>query len=713
MASTCRWIAGEVHGFLGPNGAGKSTTIRVLLGLLRRDAGDVTVLGGDPWDDAVDLHARLTYVPGDVHLWPNLSGGEAIDLLGSLRGGLDQRRRDDLIERFALDPTKRCSTYSKGNRQKVALVAGLAADVELYLLDEPTSGLDPLLMRTFQDVIGEVRAAGRTVLLSSHILGEVEALCDRVSIIRDGRIVESGPLDHLRHLTRTTVSLRTAAPVPGLDDLPASTTEGRWPSRDIRCGARTPRWPVGQTGRCRGGEPRGVPADTGAALPPPLRHAVLDQPGGHVGARLVRSLTGTGRLVRLALRRDRVVGPVWVVAITGLMWATAASIVGLYQSLEERVAAATFAANSVILRIFDGPPTGTEVGSLVLQEGYWLIAVLSGLACSQAVVRHTRTEEESGRAELIGAAVVGRHAALASGVAAASIVAVGIGAGVALVLVAVGLPAVGSMLTGATLTGVGLVFAGVAAVAAQVGASARAANAAAGGVLGVAWLLRAIGDAAGNVDDSGVAVVSAWPTWVSPIGWGQQAQPFSTGRWWVLALFVVASALLVVAAHALSVRRDVGAGMFASRPGPPTASRWLRSPLGLAWRLHRTSIAVWAVALIVASAAFGGMGDSVDDLAGLSDEVRAMLEAIAPGGTLVDMFFALTAAILAVAATAFTVQALLRVRSEELSGRTEHLLGARVSRHRLLASHALVAAGGTAAIWSWEQAPPAASRTAS
>jgi ABC-2 type transport system ATP-binding protein len=211
---------GEVHGFLGPNGAGKSTTIRVLLGLLRRDAGEVTVLGGDPWDDAVDLHARLTYVPGDVHLWPNLSGGEAIDLLGSLRGGLDQHRRDDLIERFALDPTKRCSTYSKGNRQKVALVAGLAADVELYLLDEPTSGLDPLLMRTFQDVIGEVRAAGRTVLLSSHILGEVEALCDRVSIIRDGRIVESGPLDALRHLTRTTVSLRTAAPVPGLADLP-------------------------------------------------------------------------------------------------------------------------------------------------------------------------------------------------------------------------------------------------------------------------------------------------------------------------------------------------------------------------------------------------------------------------------------------------------------------------------------------------------------
>lgn len=211
--------AGEVHGFLGPNGAGKSTTIRVLLGLLRRDAGEVRVLDGDPWDDAVDLHRRLAYVPGDVHLWPNLSGGEAIDLLGGLRGTMDRARRDELIERFALDPTKRCSTYSKGNRQKVALVAGLAADVELYLLDEPTSGLDPLLMRVFQEVIGELRLRGRTVLLSSHILGEVEALCDRVSIIRNGRIVESGPLADLRHLTRTTVSLRTAQPVAGLEGL--------------------------------------------------------------------------------------------------------------------------------------------------------------------------------------------------------------------------------------------------------------------------------------------------------------------------------------------------------------------------------------------------------------------------------------------------------------------------------------------------------------
>src|SRR6478752_2527226 len=177
---------GEVHGFLGPNGAGKSTTIRVLLGLLRADAGEVRLLDGDPWRDAVRLHRRLAYVPGEVNLWPNLTGGEVIDLLGRLRGGLDERRRAELLERFALDPTKACRAYSKGNRQKVALVAAFASDVELYLLDEPTSGLDPLMEMVFQDVVREARVAGRTVLLSSHILSEVEALCDRVTIIRAG-----------------------------------------------------------------------------------------------------------------------------------------------------------------------------------------------------------------------------------------------------------------------------------------------------------------------------------------------------------------------------------------------------------------------------------------------------------------------------------------------------------------------------------------------
>jgi ABC-2 type transport system ATP-binding protein len=223
--------AGEVHGYVGPNGAGKTTTIRVLLGLLKADEGHVELLGGDPWNDAVALHRRLAYVPGDVNLWPNLTGGEIIDLFTRLRGREVRARRDELLERFDLDPTKKGRTYSKGNRQKVALIAGLVSDAELLILDEPTSGLDPLMEVVFRDCIHEVKGEGRTVLLSSHILAEVEALCDRISIIRLGRVVESGTLAELRHLTRTTITADVTKPATGLAELPGihdlQTEDGR------------------------------------------------------------------------------------------------------------------------------------------------------------------------------------------------------------------------------------------------------------------------------------------------------------------------------------------------------------------------------------------------------------------------------------------------------------------------------------------------------
>jgi ABC-2 type transport system ATP-binding protein len=222
---------GEVHAFLGPNGAGKTTTIRILLGLLRPDSGEVSLLGGDPWRDATALHARLAYVPGDVTLWPNMTGGEIIDLLGRLRGARagragksrDAKRRDALIERFALDPAKKARAYSKGNRQKVALIAALASEAELLIFDEPTSGLDPLMEEAFRECVQDERKAGRTVLLSSHILAEAEALSDRVTIIREGRTAETGTLAELRHLTRVSVDAELAGPVslaglPGVHD---------------------------------------------------------------------------------------------------------------------------------------------------------------------------------------------------------------------------------------------------------------------------------------------------------------------------------------------------------------------------------------------------------------------------------------------------------------------------------------------------------------
>ena len=211
--------AGEVHGFLGPNGSGKTTTIRILLGLLRADAGEASLLGGDPWRQAAELHKRLAYVPGDVTLWPNLTGGEVIDMLGRMRGGLNVQRRNELLERFELDPRKKGRAYSKGNKQKVGLVAGLASDVELLILDEPTSGLDPLMEEVFQQCIKEERQRGRTVLLSSHILAEVEALCDRVTIIRLGRAVETGTLAEMRHLTRTSIAADLVGEPTGLTAL--------------------------------------------------------------------------------------------------------------------------------------------------------------------------------------------------------------------------------------------------------------------------------------------------------------------------------------------------------------------------------------------------------------------------------------------------------------------------------------------------------------
>lgn len=210
---------GDIHGFIGPNGAGKTTTIRILLGIIKASAGESKVFGMDSWKDSVEIHKNLAYVPGDVNLWPNLTGGEVIDLFVKLRGSYNKNRRDELIDRFQLDPSNKCRTYSKGNRQKVALIAAFASDVDLYILDEPTSGLDPLMERVFQEYVFEAKEAGKSVLLSSHILSEVDQLCNTVSIIRQGEIIESGSLDELRHLTRTSISLQTKKPIENFEDL--------------------------------------------------------------------------------------------------------------------------------------------------------------------------------------------------------------------------------------------------------------------------------------------------------------------------------------------------------------------------------------------------------------------------------------------------------------------------------------------------------------
>lgn len=210
---------GEVFGFIGPNGAGKSTTIRILLGILKATEGTVEIFGMDAWEDAVEIHKRIAYVPGDVNLWPNLTGGEVIDLFVKLRGSNHENRRAELIQKFDLDPTKKCRTYSKGNRQKVALITAFSSEADLYILDEPTSGLDPLMEQVFQQCVMDVKNAGKSVLLSSHILSEVEKLCDRVGIIRQGKIIETGTLRELQHLTRTNLLVETKQPITLLKEI--------------------------------------------------------------------------------------------------------------------------------------------------------------------------------------------------------------------------------------------------------------------------------------------------------------------------------------------------------------------------------------------------------------------------------------------------------------------------------------------------------------
>jgi ABC-2 type transport system permease protein len=412
----------------------------------------------------------------------------------------------------------------------------------------------------------------------------------------------------------------------------------------------------------------------------------------------VTVFTGTRRLVLLALRRDRVLLPVWLASISGLTAAVVASLTALYATADERAAAAAFGAASTVARIMDGPASGTKLGAMVMVEAYVVVAILVALMNMQAVVRHTRQDEETGRAELIRSTVVGRHAPLT----AALIVAVGanvaLAAVVSAVLTAQGLGLVGSIAGGAAVGAVGTSFAGIAAVTAQLSGTQRGANGLAAAALGAAFLLRAVGDALGDVAPSGVELISTWPSWLSPIGWGQQVRPFHQNNWDIFGLFGALFVVLVVVAFVLTNHRDVGTGLMPGRPGPSEAASGLRSPWGLAWRLQRGVLFAWAIGLVAVGAVFGVVGDSADEVAGVSEQLEAMLLQLAAGASLVDLYFGLVMGFLGVAVAAYTVQTLLRMRTEEAAGRLEPVLATAVGRGRWLASHAGIALAGTSVL---------------
>jgi ABC-2 type transport system permease protein len=410
------------------------------------------------------------------------------------------------------------------------------------------------------------------------------------------------------------------------------------------------------------------------------------------------AFTGTWRLVRLALRRDRVQLPLWLLGLVLIEASTVSSIVGLYPDEQERFSLAITSANSPVSLMTNGLVSGSSLGATTMTQGLSVLGLGVAFMSTLAVVRHTRQNEETGRAEMIGAGIVGRHASLT----AALIVAVGANVVfavlAALTLIANDLPVGSSVLAGASLGFVGIAFGAIAAVTAQISETARGANAMAAAAIGVAFLLRAVGDVAGKTVEEGTKTISAWPSWLSPIGWSQQTRAYDDDNWWVLGLFVVAVVGLVGLAFELTAHRDVGAGMRAVRPGAPAAAPSLLSPLGLAWRLQRGVLLGWAVAMVVLGATYGGIGDEIEEMVGDSDAMADYIEQLGGTGTLTENYFATTLLFAGIAASGYAIQTLLRMRSEEAADRVEPVLATSVSRAKWMVSHIVIAVLGVVAL---------------
>ncbi len=408
--------------------------------------------------------------------------------------------------------------------------------------------------------------------------------------------------------------------------------------------------------------------------------------------------TGTFRLARLALRRDRIRLAIWVLGTPLLGYALAESVAGLYPNEQTRLGYAETAVTSVVARAFNGPVAGVDLGAVVVTETYLTLALLAALLSTFAVIRHTRQNEETGRAELLGASAVGRYALLTAAlvvVVGANVLAAGL---LAAAFVGAGLPVAGSTAAAAAIGGVGVAFTGVAAVTAQLTVTSRGGNALAAATVGVAFLLRAAGDVLGEREADGVRLDSAWPTWLSPLGWGTQVRAFGGERWWVLALPVALLVAGVAVAFALAERRDVGAGLFAARRGPARAATGLLSPVGLTWRLQRGALAGWAVAVAVLGLSMGVAGHEVDAMVADNPQAAEAIAQLGGGSELVDAYLAAMLGLFALTIGAYVVQALLRTRNDESDGVLEALLATAVSRTRWLGTQVLGAVLGALAL---------------
>lgn len=672
---------GEVHGFLGPNGAGKSTTIRVLLGLYRPTGGSVSLFGRRPWEDPAGLHRRLAYVPGDVHLWPSLTGGQAIDLLIRLRGGdVAGSDRERLIEAFEFDPSKRIRTLSKGNRQKVALIAAFALPVELYILDEPTSGLDPLMARRFQAEVARVAREGASVLLSSHILAEVEELADRLSIIRQGRRMETGTLAELRHLTRSAYEIPEILDAGARARLEAIAHDVvEWEGADtLRGRARCHRRGAGPARRGGHRGARRAAAVAGGALPAPLRRCARRRRASRV--------TGAVLLTRAALRRDRGRLLVWAIGLLAFAAVCSGHVTSGFDEEALRAASLRAAIDTPALLVGRGLPMGTSHGAFLFYTYGVLLANAFALFAVLFTIRHGRAEEEDGSRELLRAAAIGRLAALAAALAAGAagvlLLAVAMAAG----LVLGGAEPGGALRAGMVCGLVGAVFLPLGALAGQIAPTARVAAALAFAAIIGLFAVRVVADLQAEVDPDTLIGAPAASAWLSPFSLAGLADPFGALAPGPLAVLVAASSAGAAVALAVELRREFGGSLLRPRRGPTHAPAGLRGPLRIGLRLQRSALLAMAAAGAVVGVFVALMAGSAIDAERAPGLETAIRDVVGGGGPLYDLLLGYVMVLVGECAAVAGVLALLHARREEVVGNAELVRGAAVGPVRWLVS---------------------------
>ncbi len=708
--------AGEVFGYLGPNGAGKSTTIALLLGLIRPTSGRARIFGLDVWRDAPAIHRRLAYVPSEANLWPSLTGAEALRFLGNVHGSVDEAYRDELIERFELAPDKKIRAYSHGNRQKVLLIAALASRAELLLLDEPTTGLDPLMEQVFRACVREAHDHGQTVVLSSHILSEVEAVCDRVAMLRAGRIIETGQLEVLRGLAALRVSARLNGAVPDLSGLDGVTQRGgRRPDHRVRC-QRVDGAVAGSVRRRRGHPHDDAGALAGGALRGPLRHRLAGRGRSPMTAGVTEAPppapvrpTRPGpdsAIGRRAFRQLWIGATVCALGFGLTVVATATSYVSTFPTAASREQLVVVTSGDAGLSVLLGPITevGT-VGGYTVYKIFVFLTTVGALWALLAATRLLRGEEDAGRWQLVLAGATRPARATAATLAALGAAVAVVFLGTAVLTFAAGRnPDVGfglgeSVIYGLSLTVAPAVFAAVGAFTSQLGRTRRLATGLGMAVFGVTFVVRMVGDAGPN---------ERWMLWLTPFGWTELMRPFTVNDPWPLVPAALTVALLALGATALASRRDAGDGVITGRDVATLRPRGLGSAFGLSARLELPVLAAWCLGAVATAAVLGII--AVMTTAAIPSSMRDTLDKFGVQGSFTNQYFGVAFLFVATVVALLPASQVAAACDEEMSGRLVNVLsrtttrGAWFAGRLALSAAAVVSAAVVAGFAAWASA---------